>query len=142
VNEIMAARVQRDREAIGALLAAYHRCVDTSRRADVVELFTEDGEFHGIDGSFVGSAQLASFFGAAGSDRDIRQIRAGLHIDSPPCITVQGDQATSWSTTIYVVMSDAGARIAFSGSYEDQLRRVNGRWLIAVRQVVPQGPSA
>jgi SnoaL-like domain len=134
-----AAQAQHDREEIGALLAAYYRCVDTGRRAEVVRLFTEDGEFHGIDGTFIGPAQLAGFFGTGGTEADVRQIRSGLHVASPPCVTVDGDQASAWSTVIYVVVSGGDRRIAFSGLYEDDFRRVDGRWLIAVRRVVPQG---
>jgi uncharacterized protein (TIGR02246 family) len=126
---------QADRAEIAQLIARYFRTVDVGDRAMVASMFTEDGEFHGIDGTFVGRTQVAEFFGAAGTDRDRRRHGGGLHIVSPPCITVDGDSATSWSSVLYVVAGRDGApQVVFAGEYNDDFRKVDGEWLIAVRR--------
>jgi hypothetical protein len=138
---------ERDRRAdIAALLATYFQAVDAGDRSTVPSLFTRDGEFHGIDGRFVGRSELADFFGAAGTSRDRRRHGGGVHVASPAMITidpVDADAATAWSTALYVVPGPDGApQLVFAGEYHDQLRWVNGSWLFAVRRVVARAVAA
>ena len=124
-----------DREAIRELLHGYCLCVDSGDADKWVDLFTDDATFtvqrgsFGIEGPVTGRAALHRL--ASGFRAD------GLHFSSNAVIDVQGDEATVTSYVLVLQGTD-DPNVRLGGRYQDQLRRVDGRWRFASRQLVAQ----
>jgi len=121
-----------DRAAIQDLLSRYCQYTDSADQAGWVGLFTEDGSMDlGMgDPPFVGREALGAF-----SSR----LRAGggLHMSANPVIEQDGDEA-SVASYVVVVGGEDDPRVRLGGRYLDRLRRVDGDWRFASRQLVVQ----
>ena len=118
-----------DRLAIVDTVVAYATAVDTRDWPAFEALFTADavwdyragGERH------------------AGPERIVARVRPSIerldatqHLLTNHVVAVDGDTATHTCYYLAQHLRD-GARFLVGGRYEDELRRVGGRWLIAAR---------
>lgn len=121
-----------DFEAIRRLMADYCFGTDTGDTDAWVECFTDDIIWDGgAFGRFDSREEARAYHGAAGD-----AIFNFRHINTNHRIDVQGDRATVAS---YVQVYDQSATppaLMFSGFYDDELVRQNGRWLIRRRKLV------
>jgi hypothetical protein len=66
-----------------------------------------------------------------------RQPGVNIHLSSNAVISVEGDEASVKSYVVVIGPQDnPGVRLA--GRYNDRLRRVEGQWRFASRQLHPQ----
>ncbi len=124
-----------DRHAIVELTARYSWELDVKRdAAAVAATFTDDGLFVGDTGTASrGRAQLMRHF-----ERTWERWaqRAPLrHWTSNHVIEGDGDEATHTCYILLIALEGEGPRVDRTGIYRDRLRRVEGRWLFAERQV-------
>lgn len=120
-----------DREEIRALIHRY--ALGIARGAPVYELFTEDAYFiDRVPGRPV--RELRSF--AA-----IKALYDGVPRDTPPLpmihniiLDIDGDKATGLCS-IEIRWVENGEAIISSGWYDDEFRKVDGRWKFAGRDV-------
>lgn len=129
--EDLAQRVQRleDLEEIRQLRARYCYLLDDGEWQGLAELFTEDGQFHGI-GSATGRAELAAFYArvhAASFD-------AWWHFSANETVEWHGDHATG-ETYLYQPCVMNGTAYVSAGRYRDELVKRDGRWYFKVRRV-------
>jgi hypothetical protein len=121
-----------DHIEITALAARYGALLDRDRIDEWLELFTPDAAFHVYGRSFDGHAGLRKMAeGAPG----------GIHMGGLPVITVDTDTAQVGQSFVFVDRATHETRI---GWYDDELVRVDGRWLIQTRRctfATPDGPS-
>lgn len=124
-----------DRREIIELAARYSWALDVTREASAVaDTFTEDGVFVGDNGAESrGRAELMRSFQRTW---ERWSQRAPLrHWTSNHIIEGDGDEATHACYILLIALGEAGARVDRTGIYRDRLRRVEGRWLFAERQV-------
>jgi hypothetical protein len=115
--------------AIGQLRAKYCTYLDAGEWEALADLFTADGEFHGI-GSAVGRAELIEFY-----DRVRREsIEAWWHFSTNETVELDGDRATGETYLDQPCVID-GVAYASAGRYRDEFAREDGRWLFAKRTV-------
>ncbi|MGE3619396.1 MAG: nuclear transport factor 2 family protein [Acidimicrobiia bacterium] len=126
----------RDRAEIQELTGRYALCVDTQDVEGMVGLWTDDGAF---DASATGLPRIEGidairrFFESTGPNARSRcHLMANLVLDE-----IDGDRArgTCYFSSELVTLS--GARLATKGYYEDDYARVDGRWRLRHRKVVP-----
>jgi hypothetical protein len=137
-----------DREEIHALLWKYTRALDTLNADAYVSVFAEDGAFKSgatalttghdalrgmIDGVKKGQADRAAAGDPAGPM---------YHMTMDSWIEfVDADHArhhSYWQTVFGPAKQGDTPRIAAAGYGIDDLERVNGKWLIKLRDVAPQ----
>jgi hypothetical protein len=121
-----------DHEQIRTLLARYNVASDAGDAAAWVACFTPDGAFESIgvesEPVRIEGPDLHAF---AERQHAINQGR-GRHWTNNEIIEVDGDRATM---TCYLLAVTTGRRIAATGVYRDELRKVDGRWLFTLRHV-------
>lgn len=120
------------------LMVDYALRFDHGRGAAVAELFTEDGAWRSNTIDAVGQEQLGAFFVLREqlTDRVTRHVLTNVAVD-----VLDADHATARSIAVEI-RDDVGpdglavdTRPAVVGDYEDELVRVDGRWLFAERRV-------
>jgi hypothetical protein len=124
-----------DYEAIMSLMARYTDAINR-RQFDVVKAcFTPDGVWDvnaGASGHYLfeGSDKIShGIRGLVGSSDFLAQI------GSLPVIEIDGERARARST-LFEVGEKAGRRFENFGLYDDELRKVNGKWLFKSRRWV------
>lgn len=124
-------RLQRleDLDAIRQLDATYCRLLDTADWDGLVELFTPDGEFIGLD-RVRGHDELRRFFGTLADGG----LTAFWHYVTNHEITIDGDSAEVRSALWQPCVQDGVAHVA-AGSYRDHLVRLDGQWRYRSKQV-------
>lgn len=123
-----------DKFAIEELIGIYNQAIDQGRYEDFLACWCEDGVFHGLGGPYVGKAAIRRF--TDGYDQQYRLRLNGLrHFTVNIVSRIDSDRATSSSHLQLVTTGSKGAHILFTGRYEDELRRVDGRWLFASRRL-------
>jgi hypothetical protein len=115
---------------IGQLRARYCALLDAFDWDALAELFTPDGEFHGI-GAAYGRDELKQFYAKV---RDESGFDAWWHFSSNETVEVDGDVATG-ETYLDQPSVINGKAYACAGRYRDNFARVDGRWLFSKRQV-------
>jgi hypothetical protein len=133
-----------DRAEIEDLQARYLFAIDYFDWDAYVATFAEDGELEFASGTSKGreairaavtrfSEGIGRFYHTA--DGKPAKLR---HIILQTAIRVEGDRA--WSRSQWLEMANHGPgdepKIGTYGIYEDELTRVNGRWLFAKRRVL------
>lgn len=124
-----------DRVEIEDLVARYNKAIDTGDAESWAATFTKDGEFHGIVGDFAGTDELTAFVTEYASDEQYADFARSQHWVTNMVIDGDGDSATMFAHLMMVQPAEDGGRIILVGHYEDKLRRVDGRWLFAERNV-------
>jgi uncharacterized protein (TIGR02246 family) len=108
-----------DREAIHELIARYCLAFDEADAPGWAGCYTEDGEFDGAGQLLRGRPAMEAFLNGIGPS-DLHRLTTNHIID------LDGDTARCRSS---VVLLSKGV-IVSSGRVADELRRVDGRWLI------------
>lgn len=117
-------------EAIRDLDARYCRALDDSDWDTLVSLFTDDGEFIGLSRAR-GHAELRTFFaGLAGAG-----LTAFWHHVSNLEITLDGTDLAGARSLLWQPCVQDGVPNIAAGRYTDTLRRVDGIWRYATKQV-------
>ena len=134
----------QDRAEIEDLQARYLFAIDYFDWDAYVATFAEDGELEFASGTSIGreairtavtrfSEGIGRFYATA--DGKPAKLR---HIILQTAIRVEGDRA--WSRSQWLEMANHGPgdepKIGTYGIYEDELKRVDGRWLFAKRRVL------
>jgi uncharacterized protein (TIGR02246 family) len=104
------------------VFARYTYLMDTNRLEEWYELFTTDCAYvvHGRE--YSGREGVREMVGLAAPE--------GTHVVAAPTIRVDGEHAAAAQTFIAISADKKSFR---SGWYEDELTKVDGRWLISVR---------
>ncbi|QXF82303.1 nuclear transport factor 2 family protein [Rhodococcus pyridinivorans] len=118
-----------DLEAIRKLDAQYCRHLDDGNWDALMELFTDDGEFDGLSHP-QGKEEMRTFFAglADGGLTSFWHFITNLEID------LDGVRATVRSFLWQPCVTDGTPAIA-AGRYNDEVVKVDGRWLYKVKQV-------
>jgi ketosteroid isomerase-like protein len=124
-----------NRVQIEELVARYNKAIDTGDADSWADTFTEDGEFHGVVGSFHGRAELHGFAKAYATEEQYAEFASAQHWVTNMVIEGDGDDATMFSHLMMVAPAEGGGRIILVGSYEDTLRKVGGGWRFTKRVV-------
>jgi uncharacterized protein (TIGR02246 family) len=120
-----------DRQAIDQLIAGdYPRALDSHDYAAYAALFTEDGELSLQGQTARGRQAVQAFVAALPTEPRV------IHVISNLSYRIEGDTATggAYWQDIGNVGSNVGVLVA--GHYDDTLRKVDGRWRIAKRDIV------
>jgi len=118
-----------DKCALAELVAELSSAVDRGDRARIAACYAEDSyDDHGV---FKGTgAAFADFVSGPGSMRTMH------HLLGQSVFEVRGDEA--WGETFWSFHGAAGsARVSGHGRYVDHFRRIDGRWKVGYRRVVP-----
>lgn len=133
-----------DREQIEDLMWQYARTLDSADADGYVGIFTPDGKFVNGGMAMEGREALHKFVADLKKSREERRARGEnpggtLHMTANHKIEFTGaDSAlvhSYWITMFPAQGSDNPARVGFVGIAEDQLVRVDGKWLFKVRNV-------
>jgi hypothetical protein len=122
-----------DAREIERLLLSYATFADGGQPGKLVALFADDGEVRAMGRSFVGRDRLVKFFSAAPAG-----VHKTKHVLTNIVIDFDGPDLAS-SVTYFQVLNTSGLQAW--GRYIDELRRVDGAWRIAVREVAIDGPA-
>ena len=123
-----------DKFAIEELIARYNQAIDQGRFEDFLACWAEDGVFDGLGGPYVGKPAIRKFTDTY--DERYRLRLNGLkHFTVNILSRIDGDHATSSSHLQLVTTGSKGARILFTGRYEDELRREGSEWRFTRRKL-------
>lgn len=128
-----------DREAIEGLMWRYARALDTGNADAYAACYTEDGEFTAGATSTKGRealhAMIAGFAGGRNSANPPPQL---YHMTADTWIEFIDDTHAvhhSYWLTMRAAAGDSPAGVAAVGVGRDEVVKVNGQWLIQVRNV-------
>ncbi|MEY4641136.1 MAG: hypothetical protein RLZZ227_1130 [Pseudomonadota bacterium] len=137
-----------DREEIHALLWKYTRALDTLNADAYVSVFTEDGSFKsGATALTTGPEALRAMIDGVKKGQDERAAAGNpagpmYHMTMDSWIEfVDADHArhhSYWQTVFGPAKQGDTPRVAAAGYGIDDLVRVDGKWLIKLRDVAPQ----
>lgn len=119
---------------ISNVLSAFARLADEGTVEELQDLFTADAEWSMPGAVWRGRANVLAGLmslrdlGHAGPDSGNR------HVITNQEVHADGDRATARSCFL-LVHNGTPAAIVAVGSYRDELRRENGRWRVARREV-------
>jgi hypothetical protein len=124
-----AARLWMDKSKLAELLAVLSSAVDRADRERIGACYAPDS--YDDHGTFKGTGrEFADFI----CDSDA--MSSMHHLLGQSVFDVRGDEA--WGETFYVFHGVAGsASVSAYGRYVDYFRRVDGRWKLSYRRVVP-----
>jgi SnoaL-like domain len=137
----------QDRVEIEGVMWRYARALDTLDVDGYAAVYTEDGQFGTGDKATKGHEALKKMVLGLKKSRDERAAKGEkspgtLHMEANHDIEFQDkDHATYnayWMTMYPAQGAENPARLAAVGRSIDQLVRVNGKWLIKLRDVAPQ----
>ena len=141
----MAAKVSlEDRAEIEDLMARYLFAIDYHDWDAYVGTFTEDAELEFASGTYKGHdaireavTRFAEGIGRFYATEDGQPAKL-RHVILQSSVRVEGDRA--WARSLWVEMANNGPEDSLEmgtfGLYEDELERVDGRWLLAKRRVL------
>lgn len=121
-----------DREAIEALMWKYARALDTGNVDAYVALYTEDGQFGVGDGAIKGREALRGLFRGGGGPSQL------LHMTTDSWIEFIDDTHAkhhSYWLTMRMGANGQPPSVVAIGVGVDELVKVDGKWLIQVRNV-------
>lgn len=141
---VMQAGYAQDRAAIEDLMARYLFAMDWGDYEAYAEMFTEDGELEYVRGTAKGrdaigesvrafKASIGKFYQDADGNPAILR-----HIIAHTVIRVEGNRA--FSVAFWWEMANDGPggkpKVGTFGTYEDELVKVDGRWLFSKRRIL------
>lgn len=133
----MSALTVEDRLDIQELMAVYSRCIDFGRLEELPELFTDDCtlDFGKVMGRHEGKDAVRRFGDMLkGAGLTMRHYVTN-------CI-IRGDGERAEATTYVLAITGApGSQSPTTGRYEDELRKVGGKWLLHVRRGIIEMPG-
>ena len=129
----MDAKEQSDRLELRDLLCRYATIPDDRDYAAVADVFTEDASLAGPGFAMQGCEQIAAGMQA------IEQYSATLHSVHNHRVSFAGDEADGEAYCVANHIHEVGGvphKLDMGIRYRDRYRRVDGRWLIASRELV------
>lgn len=145
-NTVFAASYAEDRAEIENLMSTYIFALDLKDAAAYAGTFTEDGVLNHAGGIERGRAEIRAFIenSAANArraleaqDGSLPRPIPGRHLIDNLELAVDGDTATGRAYWMSVTAGDnRQAHVGEYGFYEDEYRRVNGKWLFSKRLIV------
>lgn len=131
MTDDLAARITRleDRTAIEELTARYTLHAAACEADRLAGLFTDDGLFLVRSGAIRGRAELEDYFGQSLPVARPTPIVGQIHVtfDSPVRARLQCLMASTFAH---------GQPGGFCGHYDDEVAKVDGQWLFAIRRFV------
>jgi len=135
-----------DYAQISQLMTRYSDALDNRDAQAWASVFTEDGAFRDFHLCLFGRKQIAGFIEQLGSRPATPQTAPrpkSHHVNGHPLIEYP-DRDHATAHTFLMVVGDVGRNhvgggIEVTGTYDDQLRRVGGHWLIADRREISPG---
>ncbi len=134
----------QDRAEIEDLMARYLFAMDYGDLDSYVATFTQDGIIEFASGTYSGREEIYAaverFKEGIGQfyTTEDGEPAALRHVLLQSVVRVEGDRA--WSTSLWMEMANDGPGDSFKmgtfGIYEDELERVDGRWLFSRRVVL------
>ena len=133
-----------DRAEIEDLMARYLFAIDYNDFDTYGETFTEDGELEYASGSAKGRAAIVETI--KGFKERISKVYTDddgnpavlRHVLAHTVMRIEGDEA--WVTAFWYEMANDGPgkslKMGTFGIYEDELKRVDGRWLFSKRRIL------
>jgi hypothetical protein len=141
-------REAKDRAEIEKLMWHYARALDTENADAYVETFTADGQFGAGANATKGHAALHKMIAdlhqrnAEAESKSGQKRPAMYHTSMNPYLEfIDKDHAilrAYWTTIFAGDAPNAPARIAAVGWERNELVRINGKWLIKVRDTQPK----
>ena len=130
--------IAREKDAIAELIARYNFAIDHNDFQGWADCFAPDGIFDGMIGRYAAHAELDRFI------NDVKSLTATTpnlrHYVTNVLTEVNGNEARSRCFLLMTsTTKDAGTKIAIAGEYEDDLVKLNGRWLFKRRKVHMDG---
>lgn len=125
-----AVRAQADLQAIRDLGALYARAVDDHDIDALVAMFTPDGAFERRGVAATGTEEVRAAYVAS-----FDTYRTMLHTAHPGAVQLHGDGTASGWSHGHAELATRSTLVLASYRYEDELRRVEGRWLFARRSI-------
>ena len=130
--------VLESREAIVGLMTSYMAATDapSGKGGRVAVLFTEDGRWesvgpHGNPGwAAVGHEALTAKF-----DRNVDRMPFSAHFVTNPAVQLDGDTARGQFMYFQACTYRGNQPLWIAGSYDNDFRRVDGRWLLSHMRV-------
>jgi len=131
-----------DIEEIRALLVTYGQTLDDRKWDEYSQLFAHDGAWIGAFGEVRGPTAIHDAMVKAFATLPNEPGKRNFHVLTNFLINVDGDHASAWSRWMFMVTgADNRASPQYSGRYEDELVRENGRWRFHKRVVSADIPS-
>src|SRR5690606_4342174 len=134
----------QDRAEIEDLMARYLFAIDYHDWDAYVATFTDDAELEFASGTSKGRAAIREAVTrfAEGIGRYYKtgdgQAAKLRHVILQSAVRVEGDRA--WARSLWVEMANDGPedslKMGTFGTYEDELRKVGGNWLLSKRRVL------
>jgi hypothetical protein len=130
--------VSEDIEEVRELYNRYALSWDEDRAADLAACFTPDAVFESQRGRFEGREAIL---------QNMANVRRALgaalqrHITTNVSVHLGSDRGTGWAYFIYCVGLQGKLEMTAFGKYEDQLRKVDGRWYFSARKGIVEGQS-
>jgi len=121
---------QADLQAIRDLGVLYARAVDDHDIDTLVALFTPDGVFERRGVTTTGAAEVRAAYVAS-----FDTYRTMVHTAHPGVVQLHGDGTASGWSHGHAELATRSTLVLASYRYEDDLRRVGGRWLFARRSI-------
>ena len=139
-TEVLARRLERIEsiEEIRQLKMAYCRCVDTGwdgaigNAHQLGKLFTDDAVWVAPRARLDGREEIEAWF-----TTHLSQGWFGVHVVGGSVIEVDGDEATGWWYAVVPMTTPDGEAVWTVGAYDEQYRRVVGRWYISTLSFTP-----
>jgi len=134
----------KDRDEIEALMWKYARALDTFNADAYVACYTPDGEFRAGPNPTKGADALRKMITDLKKNREDREAKGEAQ---PPMYHMEMNKFvefptkdtarhhTYWQTVFGAVGRGGQVRVAAAGNAVDDLVKVNGKWLIKVRNV-------
>ena len=138
---------EHDRNAIKDLMWHYARALDTFNADAYAALFTEDGSFKAGSNATRGRKALRDMINNYKKDREERKAKGETvapmyHMNADTWIEFLDDSHalhhSYWFTVISGSGPDSPTRILAAGVGVDEVVKINGQWLIKMRDVSPQ----
>ncbi len=134
----------RDRAEIEDLMARYLFALDYNDLDTFIEMFTDDAEFEFARGRVSGKAAILETvegfkarIGEHYKDED-GQPAVLRHVLAHAAIRIEGERA--WTRAQWFEMANDGPgkslKMGTFGIYEDELRKVGGKWLFSERRIL------
>ena len=142
-----AAREERDRAEIEALKWRYTRALDTGDGSAYAATYTVDGRFNAGGNPTSGREALKKMVDALGEQQAAARAKGETrppmyHMETNTWLEFIDKDHARYHAYYLTAFGAAGEkvplRIAAVGRSVDQLERVNGKWLIKVRDVAPR----
>ncbi|TIX49481.1 nuclear transport factor 2 family protein [Alteraurantiacibacter aquimixticola] len=133
-----------DRAQIEDLMARYLFAIDFHDWDAYVETFAPDGTIEFASGTYTGReaireavTRFAEGIGNFYQTEDGQPAKL-RHVILQSTVRVEGDRA--WATSLWVEMANDGPgdslKMGTFGTYEDQLAKIDGQWLLTYRNVL------